>query len=162
MSPPFERWSRAIRTMASNRTLARAPSVLLALGCGGVLGLATWLEPSPTGHSTHLQLGLSPCTFLSWTGLPCPMCGATTTFALMADLRWGDAFRNQPFAVLLFFMTVATFVVSLSEVVRPTGRWSRVLERLEPWEGWLASAFLGLMAGAWMYKAWLMGVFDPG
>ena len=82
--------------------LVRLVSVLLFLGTGVVLVLAVWLEPSSQGHSTHTQLGLYPCTMLSFTGFPCPMCGMTTTLALMADLRFLQAALNQPFGVLLF------------------------------------------------------------
>ena len=32
---------------------------------------------------THRQLGLPPCTFMEMTGVPCPSCGMTTSFALL-------------------------------------------------------------------------------
>lgn len=131
-------------------------SAALALGTGTVLGLAMWLEPSASGHSTHTQLGLSECSFLTWTGHPCPMCGATTTFALMAHLRPLEAALNQPFAALLFVLTVWVFGISVAEVVQPRSRWTRLLDWIEPVEAWLAAAFLGFMGLSWMYKIWLM------
>ena len=66
---------------------ARLTSGSVMLSGLAVLGVARWLAPAQAGHSTHTQLGLDPCTFLALTGWPCPMCGATTTFALMADGR---------------------------------------------------------------------------
>jgi hypothetical protein len=33
--------------------------------------------------ATHRQLGLPPCTFSEVTGMPCPSCGMTTSFALL-------------------------------------------------------------------------------
>jgi hypothetical protein len=33
--------------------------------------------------ATHQQLGLPPCSFLDVTGVPCPSCGMTTSFALL-------------------------------------------------------------------------------
>lgn len=140
----------------SARISSRGLSALLLLGTGTVLAIALWLEPSASGHSTHTQLGLGQCSFLVWTGYPCPMCGATTTFTLMAHLRLVEGLVNQPFAALLFMMTTAVFGISLAEVVRPAGRWGRLLDRLEPWEGLLATLFLGAMAAAWAYKAAIM------
>lgn len=132
--------------------VSRALSFGLAAGTGTVLGLAAWLEPAAQGHGTHLQLGLGTCSFLQFTGQPCPMCGATTTFALMAHLRIAEAVVNQPFAVLLFVLTVGTFAVSVSEAIAPRARWSRILGPLERYEGVLASVFILLMGLGWLYK----------
>jgi hypothetical protein len=140
--------------------VVRALSAFFALGSGTVIALSAWLEPAAEGHGTHLQLGLGQCSFLQLTDVPCPMCGATTTFALMAHLRFGEAIVNQPFAVLLFVMTVGMFAVSTSEVVQPRGRWGKLLRPVEPYEGWLAMAFLGGMAAAWLYKIVQMGALD--
>ena len=145
-----------IRRRVSDATLERAVSVPLALGSALVLALARWLEPAVAGHSTHLQLGLRQCTVLTWTGWPCPMCGATTSFALMADFRPQSAIANQPFAAALFLLTVFAFAVSAAEVVLPRRRWSRIIRWIEPWEGWAATGFLGGMALGWAWKAWLM------
>jgi len=136
--------------------VSRLVSVVLAAGSGTVLAIAAWLEPAAEGHGTHLQLGLGQCSFLQLTGQPCPMCGATTTFTLMAHLRPLDALVNQPFAAFLFMLTTGVFALSLSEAVDPRGRWGRVVRRLEPWEGHLATAFLGAMGAGWLYKAWIM------
>lgn len=140
------------RPAISAAVVERAVSGAVSLGTGAVLGLALWLEPSAAGHGTHLQLGLGTCSFLTFTGHPCPMCGATTTFALMASLRPLDALWNQPFAAVLFLMTLFAFGVSLAEVAWPTRRWTRLLTWLEPVEHWLAGAFLLLMAVAWAWK----------
>ena len=143
---------------ASRRPFSERPSTMVALimMSGSVLGMAAWLQPALEGHGTHQQLGLRPCTFLSITGYPCPMCGATTTFALMADLRVGDALVNQPFAVILFGITVGVFSVSVADLVQPRGRWTRILSWIAPYEGHLAVAFLILMGLAWAYKIALM------
>jgi len=52
--------------------------------CAGVLVAAWLLQPSPEGYGTHEQWLVVPCAFRWITGLPCPMCGLTTAFALMA------------------------------------------------------------------------------
>ena len=148
-----ERWLQ-------NPLVVRGMSLVIAVGTGTVLGLAAWLDPSPEGHGTHLQLGLGTCSFLQATDIPCPMCGATTTFALMAHFRWFEAVLTQPFAVLLFVLTLTGFVVASIEAVQPKGRWGRLLRPLEPYEGWLAIAFLGCMGLGWAYKAVVMGAIS--
>jgi len=84
------------------------------------------------------------------------MCGATTTFALLAHLRIVDGVLNQPFAALLFLLTVWAFVVSSVEVVLPKNRWSLIYERIGPWEGVLAIGFLLFMVIGWLYKIMYM------
>ncbi len=138
------------------QTLSRALSLGLALGIGTVFSLAALLVPAVDGHGTHTQLGLGSCSFLTLTGQPCPMCGATTTFTLMAHLRPIDALINQPFAALLFVLAAAAFGVSVAEVIDPRARWSRISRWLEPREAWLATGFLGLMGLGWVYKATIM------
>lgn len=134
----------------------RVASLAIASGTGGVLATAVWLEPAESGHGTHLQLGLNPCSFLSATGFPCPVCGATTTFTLWADLRPVDAIVNQPFASLLFWMTIGAFALSALEVLSPARRWQRVFEVLEPRELPLAVGFLVVMIASWIYKIAVM------
>jgi hypothetical protein len=82
------------------------------------------------------------------------MCGATTTFALSADGRLDEALRNQPFALLLFALTVGVFVLSLAEAMAPRRRLSRLVLWIEPWEVVGAVGFLVAMAGGWAWKAW--------
>jgi hypothetical protein len=74
----------------------------------GVLAIARVLEPDPSGTGTHLQLGLPPCAFLSLSGLPCPTCGLTTSFAYMARLEITHAFAVHAIGPLLFTLTLAS------------------------------------------------------
>ena len=144
------------RPALDGATVERLASVAVALGTGLVLAIAVYLEPSDVGHGTHMQLGLNQCSFLTYCGLPCPMCGATTSFAMMAALRPLTAIWNQPFASLLFGMTLGAFAISSAEVFQPKRRWKRILDRIEPIEHWLAMAFLGLMGASWAWKIALM------
>lgn len=133
----------------------RLASFGVALGIAVVFALAALVEPSPAGHGTHLALGLGQCTFLQATGWPCPMCGATTSFALMAHLHPLQATINQPFAAFLFVLSSAIFAIASAEVVDPRRRWQRIFRILEPVESPLAAMFLAFMGLAWAYKAWV-------
>ena len=59
----------------------RVFSLLISLACSTVFFVAAKLTPSPTGVSTHEELGLAPCQFLERTGIPCISCGMTTSFS---------------------------------------------------------------------------------
>lgn len=133
-------------------TTDRAAQAALALGSVAILGVAAWLEPSPVGQGTHQQLGLPPCTFYALTDVPCPMCGATTTFALMADGRLVDGVVNHPTAALLFTLCLGVAGVAGAEAVWPTGRWQRVGAAVEPWSTVFASGFLVVMMAGWTWK----------
>ena len=83
----------------------RAAWLGLALGTLGVLAVARVLHPDPRGFGTHTQLGLPPCAFHALTGLPCPTCGLTTSFAYMARWQITPAFGAHPVGVPLFVLT---------------------------------------------------------
>ena len=142
--------------MLTSQMTTRLISGGLAIGLAAVFGLAALLEPSPVGHGTHTQLGLGGCTFLEITGQPCPMCGATTSWSLLAHFDPIGALINQPFAVLLFFIAAGTFAVAVAEVLDPRGRWGEIARWVEPREGVLAGGFLVLMGLGWAYKMTLM------
>lgn len=72
----------------------------------GILAVAAFLAPDPSGHGTHTQLGLPPCGFLLFTTLPCPGCGLTTAFSHMVRGQLTGAIQANPLGVLLFGVTV--------------------------------------------------------
>lgn len=114
-----------------------------------VLLLAWWLSPDPRGYGTHEQLGMPPCTAELLFNLPCPFCGMTTSFALMAHQRWKDAFLVQPAGAIGF---VAMCVIMLGCVL------AALAGRLPAWVLSDAVVKPALMAAgiivalAWAYK----------
>lgn len=87
--------------------------LMIASIAGIVLGIARRLTPSPGGLGTHRQLGLPPCLFLRLTGVPCPCCGLTTSFAHAARLHFIEALIAQPFGLVVFLVTVSIIPLSV-------------------------------------------------
>jgi hypothetical protein len=109
----------------------RLPWLITLGGAIAVLVVARSVEPSATGIGTHEQLGLPPCLFFKLTGLPCPSCGLTTSFAHAARLQFYDALVTQPFGLGVFFLTVLFIPLSCYLIYRRVpaerilyGRWS--------------------------------------
>jgi hypothetical protein len=66
-----------------------------------VLSQETDVSTSPRRMETHRQLGLPPCTFYLMTDLPCPSCGMTTSFSLLAHGDVGNSLRANFVGTLL-------------------------------------------------------------
>ena len=111
----WSRWSR--RWLPEADAGERAAQLVIALVCWGILGLSFWLEPAASGIGTHEQLGFAPCGFYVGTGMPCPACGMTTSFSLMAHGRLISAFAAQPAGAVM------ALLVSLGAVVLPVMAW---------------------------------------
>lgn len=128
---------------------ARIVAGLIAAACLALLGTAASLTPSPAGHGTHLALGLPACGWVISYGRPCPTCGMTTAFALLAHGRPLDAFLAQPFGAVLALGVAVTFwgsvhVAATGSMLGEVG--SKALRSRVIW--WLVAA-----AGAsWLYK----------
>jgi len=77
------------------------------------------------------------------------MCGMTTSFALMADARAGEAFHAQPAGAVLFIACVLFFAGSIVAVI--TGRVPERLRKILTAPRLIVPAAL-LLAIAWIYK----------
>jgi hypothetical protein len=137
----------------SARAAAIASCVAFELVVAAVFGVALTLDPSPSGHGTHTQLGLPACAILRLTGIPCPACGMTTAFAHLAHGGLLSAFATQPFAALLG-CALAFGSIGLPVAIARGARLSDLRERLLSER--LALAYLVLFVAAWLYKVLLV------
>jgi hypothetical protein len=142
-----------------NALKGRLLGLALFLPSLGVLVTARNLSPDPTGMGTHQQLGLGGCGILLTTGIPCPMCGMTTTFSHLAHFELVDGFCNQPFGLFLFLLTVVFLCVGAAEFLHPKQRPMRIWKKLQRWELLWACFLLGGMLLGWLYKIWLVKVY---
>lgn len=118
----------------------------MTLGAGAVLLASAVLPPS------GLPFGPT-CTFLRWTGYPCPFCGSTRAFIAMGHARWFEAWYQSPLAAALFIGVGAIF---LWNAVALAG--GLVLRTPAPWESaignrrWLVTVILVIVAANWLYR----------
>lgn len=141
------------RVLSWNPTLVRRlTGAAVGIPALAVIGLARWLEPDPRGFGTHVQLGLGACSLMQLTGYPCPMCGMTTTFSLLAHGRVLEAFANQPFGPVLFAGTAAAAVLGIADLALARGVLGAGLATLGRWERTVAWALLGGLGLGWIYK----------
>ena len=132
------------------RLLALAISVCSLI----VLILAAKLTPSPSGLGTHRALGLEDCQFLQRTGLPCPTCGMTTSFAWLMHGHPFQSFYTQPLGMILGVAAIILFWAAL--YISITGNPVHHLLRLIDWRRWLVPLLgFGILAWAWKIAIYL-------
>lgn len=127
----------------------RVVALVVAAGIGLVLLLAFLLTPDPRGMGTHEQLGFAPCMTEYLFGIPCPMCGMTTSFAEMAHGHILRAFVVQPAGAVLFVITALVGFGSLFTAATGLYPASVVSWMRSKRFWWGAVAFV---AAAWVYK----------
>jgi hypothetical protein len=86
-----------------------------ALACSSttILLIGRLLRPAAAGVGTHEQLGLPPCAFLHFTGIPCPACGLTTSVAHATRLHIFESILTQPFGFVVFLLAVLSVPLSI-------------------------------------------------
>lgn len=129
----------------------RAALVGIALALTGVFGLAAWLNPydasgQPRRMGTHRQIGLPPCTFHEVTGYPCPSCGMTTSFALLAHGDVTNSLRANAVGTLLAGFCLVCIPWSLASVACRRVLFIGSLERALLWT---VLTFLVLLLTRW-------------
>jgi hypothetical protein len=100
----------------------RGTLVGISLGLTGLFAVAAILNPYRSDGSarrmeTHMQLGLPECTFKQVTGLPCPSCGMTTSFALTIRGDLSDAVRANSVGVMLALTLLAAIPWCIASVL---------------------------------------------
>jgi len=96
----------------------RVAALLVIGGAGAILIAAHLLLPDPTGYGTHEQMFLLPCIFRWATGLPCPFCGMTTAFALMARGKVAAAFGIHVLGPAAYLVTWGVLLAGVIGLVR--------------------------------------------
>ena len=128
----------------------RLSLVLIAVGLVLVFAMALWLNPYRDGQvwlmETHRQLGLPECNFKRITGLPCPSCGMTSSFALLMHGDLVNSLKANAVGTLLALVCLAYIPWALWSALRGRRLWivsfERVLLRL-------VVVFLVLMLCRW-------------
>jgi hypothetical protein len=133
--------------------LLRLVAIGVAVGCLTVLVIAGLLSPSPAGVGTHTAMNYPACDFLRRTGLPCPSCGMTTSFAWFARGNLLASLYVQPMGMVLAMLTAVAFWVSL--YMGLTGKPALRLLRFVPGRYYLFPLF-GLAIAAWGWKMFII------
>lgn len=136
--------------------LGRLAVLGVVAGCAAALTAGALLHPDARGYGTHEQVGLGPCGFPVYVGLPCPSCGMSTAFAYTVRGQWLRAAYAQPMGWLVCVATMAAV---------PVGLWcfwrGRVIEvnwyRVNA--AWMVLVILLLFLAAWAFKI-VSGLLD--
>jgi hypothetical protein len=134
------------------RWCVRVGLLVIAAGLIVVFGIAIWLKPydgegRPLQMETHTQLGLPSCQFYFVTGIPCPSCGMTTSFALLMRGDPLNSLRANAVGTLLacFCLLLIPWCLASAYVRRPL-----FIRSVEKWMTISAVAFLCLMLVRWI------------
>jgi hypothetical protein len=130
----------------------RIVAAMIGVMCLAVLVTAVRLQPSPTGMATHTAMGFDECQFYKRTGLPCPSCGMTPSFAWFVRGNALASFYIQPMGFLLALAAAAT--VWATAYIAITGKPAHRLIRLIPSRYYLLP-LLTFAALAWGWKMFI-------
>ena len=138
------------------RSWVRGSLIGVALGLVAVFAVAVWIDPynadgSPRSMATHRQMGLPPCTFYATTGLPCPSCGMTTSFALLMHGDLVNSLRANAVGTLLAGFCLLLIPWSLASAVRQRTLFVQSLDRT------LTFVVLGLLSMMLLRWALVLG-----
>ena len=96
---------------------------------------------------------LRPCSFLRWTGYPCPLCGTTRSFWAMAAGDWAWAFFNSPLGALLYVAVLVCALLSVAFFIAELFVGRRVSVSLMPRSSkGLFIVLIAALAANWIYR----------
>ena len=129
--------------------VARLIALVVALLGLASLVIAAGLTPDPRGVETHLQLGMSECGMMKNTGVPCPACGMTTSYAHLLKGHLLTSLKTQPMGTLTAFLAAVGFCGGMYIAITglPAVRWMEMFFTTK-----LLFALVGLGLIAWGYK----------
>ncbi|MSR30968.1 MAG: DUF2752 domain-containing protein [Gemmataceae bacterium] len=99
---------------------------------------------------SHEQMGFPKCNFLVLTGMPCPSCGMTTSFALLVRGDLWNSLKANPVGTLLAGFLLALIPWSIACLMK--GRFLLV-RRVEIAMGLVLGVFITLALVRW---AWIV------
>lgn len=127
----------------------RLIALAVAGACAFVIYHAITLTPAPEGYGTHRAMGFLACNMIRATGIPCPTCGMTTSFAWFYRGNLLASAYVQPAGFAAAYFTAMLLPMALYEAAtgRPIHRMLRVLKA----RFWIAAG-LALFATGWIWK----------
>ncbi len=108
-------------------------NLLITTAFAGIFVLSYSLTPDPRGYGTHEHLWLPPCYVQFFFHIPCPACGLTTAFALLAKGEWFQAFQLHWMSPFLFLAFAFLFVYSLVCLFSRKSFWNLFENKLTPY-----------------------------
>jgi hypothetical protein len=111
------------------RTALLVVAALLSL----VFFIATQVRPfeddgKPMQQGSHQSIGLPACNFKVWTGMPCPSCGMTTSFAHLVRGNVWYSLRANWVGTGLALFCAALVPWAIASALRGRYYWIRSLE----------------------------------
>jgi len=152
-TPAAQRNAQGARPVLRNLTpVERGLHLFVAAAFAASIALAILvLAPDPSGRGAHRQLGLPPCMLEYLTGIPCPLCGMTTSFTLMARGRILHALDVQPAGALAFTTVIIAIAALLLAAARGRG--------LHEWAWRRLLAVSSVVALIIIIAAWCRGIY---
>ena len=98
----------------------------------------------------HFQLPMPSCPLRELTGVPCPLCGSTRTFAALARLDFAAALRLNPLVCVAACGATALWLLVVLRTEKSLAWLRSLLVRGAMWK-WLLAVALALN---WLYL-WL-------
>ncbi len=130
----------------------RGVLLLMAAAFAAVFYVATMVKPygadgEPMRMASHESLGLPPCNFKKSTGIPCPSCGMTTSFAMLVRGDVGNSLRANWVGTLLAVALAISIPWAVWTAARGRYLW---VERLEFAVPIVLGVYVVLMLARWV------------